>query len=112
MEKVYITADEITSVSCDKEFQETSINWYREDDEIEIFTTDITMVTKMKNIMKKSPLAYKCFYYNTDVSEDNRPRGYFFTCDKSLLTFRVPSAKEFSDEQRQQMSDRLRGLTN
>lgn len=107
-QKIFISADEIQSVTCFKEFQETAINWYRTDEQAEIFTTDPTMITKLKNIMKRNPESYKCYYRPMNVDETGKPLAYTFVCNKDLISFRTPYLKDLSAEERMAMRDRLR----
>ena len=112
-EKIYVTADEIQSPSCDVESQETSINWLRRDDIAVICTSDPTMVTKLKNIMKEDS-SYKCFYYKNNIDkETGRPIAYQFECEKGLLTFRRKTEKkELSAEERLNVAKRLSRYSN
>lgn len=113
-EKIYITAEEIQSNYCMKEFQETAINFYRTGDEAEIFTTDPTMITKLKNIMLRDPDSYRCYYYKNNVDRiSGKPIGYTFICNKSLISFRIASDKrELSDEEKVEVAKRLSRKTN
>lgn len=111
-EKVYITAEEIDTPCCDKDSQETSINWCRDEDIAQICSSDITFVTKMKNMMLRDPEHYRCYYYKSNLDKNsNRVICYCFEVPKSLLTFRVGSdrrGKNLSDEEKIERKNRLK----
>lgn len=110
-ERIYITADQIQSTSCHKECQETSIHWLRTDEEVTIFTTDPTMITKLKNLMIKNPEAYQCYYLKGNIDEHNKPYAYNFVCDKSLVTLRSKQfTREYDEEERKVLYERLTGI--
>jgi hypothetical protein len=112
-DKIYVTADEIGNISRFREEQETAINWFRDDDTITICTSDPTMVTKLKNVMKRDPDNYKCYYLKTNIV-DGALGNYFFEMPKNLLTFRVATSgsedrQPMSEEQRAAVGRRLHG---
>ena len=113
-EKIYITdVSQIESISCDRREQETSINWLRDDDIIEICTSDLTMVTKLAKMVEKDPNNYKCFYYECNRDkETGRLGNYFFEIPKKLLSFRVGSEskakKNLTADQRKVIAERFR----
>ena len=49
------TPDELESVVCGVEEQETSVTRYRGDDTWDVWTSDNTVLTKMKKLMAASP---------------------------------------------------------
>ena len=108
-DRVYVTFDEIQAPSCDIDSQETVISWTRRDNLATISTSDPTMVTKLKNIMKDNP-SYQCWHYKNNIdSETGRPFAYEFSCDKSLISFRKKaSERQLTDEARQQIARRLK----
>ena len=111
--KIYITADEIQSIFCFREEQETAINWFRDDEIATVCTSDPTMITKLKNVMKRDPENYKCYYYDTNIVNGSLG-NYFFEMPKQLLTFRVASnyveeRTPMSEEARAIVKERLNG---
>lgn len=113
-EKIYITADQIQSITAiDKESQETAINWYRNEEDIQICTSDPTMITKLKNIMLRNPDSYKCYYLSSNIDSKGKPIAYTFECSKKLLTFRGNlGTKELDEDERMSIAERLRRKTN
>ena len=111
--KIYVTAEEIQTPICEKESQETAINWLREEEKASICTSDPTVVTKLKNIMMEDD-SYTCFYYSSNVDKvTGRPLVYQFECDKSLISFRRKvNKKELSEEEKLNIVKRLRSLRN
>ena len=112
--KIYITADKIESVTCDRHNQETAINWLRDDDIMEICSSDNTFITKMKRIMERDPNNYKCFYYEGNRDKQTGKLGnYFFEAPKSLLSFRSGDKKkrdkrELTEDERNAIRERFR----
>lgn len=86
--------------------QETTIQFNRQEDVAHICTSDTTMKTKLDKICKNNPTYWKL------ISDD----GVFSTYEctpKSLISFRSKvKQREFTDEQRQIMADRLRAARN
>lgn len=82
--------------------QETTIQFSRQEDIAHVCTSDSTMKTKFDKLCKNSPKHWKL------ISDD----GIFSTYEcapKSLISFRSKvTQREFTDEQRQAMADRLR----
>ena len=94
MKKIYLTYDQLDTVECSKNEQETAINWLRTDDLMTICTSDLTMVTKLSKLMAKDPDNYKCYVYDVNMNpETGRYGNYFFEVPKSLLSFRGHSKK-------------------
>ena len=112
--KIYITdASQIETISCDRREQETAINWLRDDDIVEICTSDLTMVTKLARMVAKDPDNYKCFYYecNRD-SETGKLGNYFFEVPKKLLSFRTggegKTKKNLTADERKAIAERFK----
>lgn len=108
--RIYVTADQIGSVSTDRDSQETNINWLRDDQILSVETSDNTFVTKMKNIMERDPQNYKCYYYASNVDKKTgKVCAYVFEVDKKLLNFRVASnRKELTAEEKEALRQRLK----
>lgn len=107
--RIYITVDEIDSVKCDMEEQETAINWLRDDDHIEIVSSDNTFITKMKRAMKRNP-DIKCYYYENNRDKESGKLGnYFFEAPIKSITFkRNKKSRNLSDEQRKRIGERFK----
>lgn len=112
--RIYVTdASQIESISCNRCEQETAINWLRDDDIIEICTSDLTMVTKLARMVEKDPDNYRCFYYESNRDkETGRLGNYFFEIPKKLLSFRTGSEgktkKNLTADQRKAIAERFR----
>lgn len=108
-DKIYITADEIENTNCDKESQETVISFERDSDRLIINSSDNTFLTKMKSIMQRDPVSYKCYYYAGNKDKvTGKVSNYVFETDKKLLTFRVASSKkELTDEEKEAFKQRM-----
>lgn len=91
--------------------QETHIHWMRSDSYAEVFTTDKTTMTKLDRLCEESPENYKLQEVGTlkgvAVSKTYR------ISDKKLVSFRSRKiTRELTDEQRQELADRLRKSRN
>lgn len=110
-EKIYITHEQIEDISCTRCEQETSINWFRDDDIAVVCTSDFTVVTRISKAMAKDPKNYRCYYYecNRDT-ETGRLGNYFFEIPKKLISFHAKreSKKTISEEQRKAIAERFR----
>lgn len=84
---------------------ETVINVNRTDDRIEIYSSDNTMITKIKRAALKNPKEWKCWESDRDVK--GRLRGYFFSAPKKALSFRGGNKKDITEEQREAIRARF-----
>lgn len=108
--KIYLTPDQIDNVSCEKECQETSINWLREDKLAIICTSDNTFITKMRRTMERGTGEIKCYTYEDNIDKSTgKYFSLFFECPKSLVAIRAKSKdkKEHSIEEKFNMIKRL-----
>lgn len=98
------TADELEPVDCSGDEQEITFSAYRADDRFDIWVSDNTMLTKIKNAMKRAPEAYKL----EDIvwSKEGTVAGYKFSMPKNLLRFGSPV--KFSQEQIEANAARLK----
>ncbi len=95
---------ETASVSIDE--QETTIQFNRTDNCARICTSDSTMKTKYDKLCKNNPKHWK------KISDDGCFSKYECT-PKSLISARSKvTEREYTDEQRQAMADRLRESRN
>lgn len=113
-QKIYITdPDKIESVKCDCECQETSINWIRGDKLATVCVSDNTTLTRLIKAMRNDPENYKCYYYKSSVDRDSgKLMNYFFEFPNKLLSFRAHIHREYTDEQKAEMGNRMRAWRN
>lgn len=97
------TADDLGIMDVAGEEQETTISWYRRDAVASVYTSDNTMLTKMKKLMAKSS---DCKLKDITWSKDGEPTGYFFEVPVRFV--KVLKPKEVSEEQRAALSERLK----
>lgn len=108
-QKIYITdPDKIESVKCEMECQETSVHWVRGDTHAIVCVSDNTVLTRLVRAMKNDPDNYKCYYYESSRDRDSgKLANYFFEVPHKLVSFRSKVHREYTDEQRAAMRDRL-----
>lgn len=108
-ERIYITnPDEIDSIDCEMESQETAINWCRRDTNCTVCVSDNTSLTRFVKAMRNDPESYKCYYYESNRNNKSGKLGnYFFEFPHRLLSYRSQSTREYTDEQREEMRNRL-----
>lgn len=100
----YITITELKSISVPVSEQETTISYGRNEDECEIYTSDNTVVTKLKKVWEANPSGYKCkVVYDTN----KEIVGYFFYTLKKNITYRSGIKREVSEEQREKARERF-----
>lgn len=83
--------------------QETTIVLSRTEDKMSIWTTDNTMVTKLRALMNKNPEDYKLINIST---YNGAPAAYEFEAPKKLLSLR--NTMNLTDEQRAALGERLK----
>lgn len=90
------------------EEQETVINWLRVDDVIQIYTSDNTMLTKLKKLMASGPDQYTL----TEVGYyEGNPCSITVTAQLRCLSLRAGNKRDLSEEERQALSDRMKQIT-
>jgi hypothetical protein len=58
--------------------------------------------------MRNDPENYKCYYYESNRDKDTGKLGnYFFEFPHKLLSYRAKSTREFTEEQKDAMRERL-----
>ena len=95
----------ITGVSADE--QETTINFSRTDKEAEIYTSDNTVLTKIKNMFSSDDCEWKL----KNVVKDRKGNvvSVFFSVPKKLISLRAKTVKSsLTDEQKQAAAERLK----
>lgn len=99
------TADDLGIMDVAGDEQETTISWYRRDSVASVYTSDNTMLTKMKKLMAKSS---DCKLKNITWGKDGEPTGCFFEVPVRFV--KVLKPKEVSEEQRAALSERLKAM--
>ena len=95
----------ITGVSADE--QETTINYGRTDKEAEVYTSDNTVLTKIKNMFNSDDCEWKLKDVVKD--QDGNVVGVFFIVPKKLISLRAKTVKSsLTDEQRRAAAKRLK----
>ena len=95
----------ITGVSTDE--QETTINFSRTDKEAEVYTSDNTVLTKIKNMFSSDDCEWKL--KNVVKDRDGNVVGVFFIVPKKLISLRAKTVKSsLTDEQKQAAAERLK----
>ena len=95
----------ITGVSTDE--QETTINYGRNDEEAEVYTSDNTVLTKIKNMFSSDDCEWKL----KNVVKDRKGNvvSVFFSVPKKLISLRAKTVKSnLTDEQRRAAAERLK----
>ena len=91
----------------DSDERETTINFSYNEDKATIYTSDNTVITKIKKCMIKDPKQWECCEAGR---ANDRPTGYFFTTSKSNIRFRSlieKEKKELTEEERKALGERL-----
>lgn len=84
------------------EEQETSILFTRNEKFATVYASDSTSITKLDRLCKQSPTMWKCI-------EETKYGKRYICEDKSLISFRSKKAeRNLTDEQREQLAERLR----
>lgn len=108
---IITNVNDIKTVKVNKDEQETIISFSRDDEEAEIYTSDNTVLTKLKKKLAKDPKNYLC--YEGPKDENDNVTGYFFKCPKKFIRFGTASnRKPLSDSQKQAISDRFKKNKN
>lgn len=96
-------------ISVSLEEQETTINYCRTENTIDIWTSDRTVMTKLDKLCETAPDNYKLIKENRAMIDHETilSKEYQIT-DKTLLSFR-PKKRSLSDEQKTTLANRLNG---
>lgn len=86
--------------------RETTINFLQKEDFMEIFTSDNSIMNKIKKIMKVNPEEWECYEGSRGV--DGAITGYFIKAPKKYVNLRKPSARYMSESERLAKSEMLR----
>lgn len=90
--------------------QETTISFSRDGKEADVWTSDVTMMTKLDKRCKESPNEYICIEVGKTLDGLLANKRYTIK-NKRLVSFRSATTKrEISDEQRNALAQRMRSL--
>lgn len=106
--KMYTVDDLVAFPNNPLDEQETSIVFERNSDRMTIWTSDNTMVTKLRGLMTKSPEEYILRSIST---YDGQPVAYEVEAPKEFLSFRsVRVTRTMTEEQRIANSERMKAM--
>lgn len=88
--------------------QETTISFSRDGKEADVWTSDITMMTKLDKLCSDSPNEYKCIEVGRSLDGLLTNKRYTIK-NKRLLSFRSGTVKRnMTEEQRAKAAERLK----
>lgn len=88
--------------------QETTISFSRDQQEVDIWTNDRTMITKLDNLCKSYPSTYICKDTGKNSAGEVMCKRYKMT-DKSLLSFRTKKKTyDLTDEEKAERAERFK----
>lgn len=90
------------------EEQETLISWSRNDAKIKIYTSDNTMLTKLRKLLNNAPENYILVHVEND--QDGNPYSVTFEANANCVSLRQGKEKNFSEEFRQELSERMKAM--
>lgn len=106
--KTYTVDDLVAFPNNPLDEQETSIVFERNSDKMTIWTSDNTIVTKLRGLMTKSPEEYILRSIST---YDGQPVAYEVEAPKEFLSFRsVRVTRTMTEEQRIANSERMKTM--
>ena len=106
--KTYTVDDLVAFPNNPLDEQETSIVFERNSDKMIIWTSDNTIVTKLRGLMTKSPEEYILRSIST---YDGQPVAYEVEAPKEFLSFRsVRVTRTMTEEQRIANSERMKAM--
>ena len=90
--------------------QETTISFSRDNNDVDVWTSDTTMMTKLDRLCENSPNEYRCIEVGKSLDGLLANKRYTIK-NKKLVSFRSATTKrEISDEQRKALAQRMRDL--
>ena len=95
--------EELEAVHVTMEEAETTININRAENTAIVWTSDNTVLTKMKKLMAASP--EECKLVQVAWNKDGTPAGYEFSLPKKCVKFSAP--RKMSEEQRAALAERF-----
>lgn len=91
------------------EEQETHINFSRNDEWIEIYTSDTLMITKLFKLQKSADTEWKIKHVHK--LQNGEIIGYTFSCPAKCLSFRKKAVtRNYTEEQRREFGERMKGI--
>ena len=91
--------------------QETTISFNRISEQVDVWTNDRTMITKLDKLCNSSPTMYRCKNVGKNKEGEVMDKQYVIT-DKRLLSFK-PKRREcapLTDEQKEARAERLKAF--
>lgn len=114
MTNVKTILNENFTLSVPASEQETCINWYRNDDTAEIYTTDNTMLTKLKKLISSAPENYEVLDigYNSTRDEDGNiikttPCSVTIKTPLKCISLRQGKERTYTEEERKALKERM-----
>ena len=107
-DKVKLELPEI--INCEKSEQETIITKMRDDDYIQIYTCDNTMLTKLKKLMAAEGGQYEVV--SVEHFGDGSVSGVTVRAPERCLSLRAGKTRELSDEEREALAARMREISS
>lgn len=90
------------------EEQETIIRWYRDEDKATIYTSDLTMMTKLDKLAESSE---EWTLVHTSYFKDKTIADKTYECPKKLVSFRAKTyVSTMTEEQKKVAAERLRSV--
>lgn len=105
-----VSIEELVIRGVDVSEQETTINFGRNDEEMEVYTSSNLTLTKIKRIFRQENHEWKLKEVIKDL--DGNVVGVFFTAPKNLINFtsRKREGREFTEEERAELAEKMRSL--
>lgn len=91
------------------EEQETHINWSRGDARAQIYTSDVTTMTKLDKLVSAKDTEWKLEKEYRE--KDGRVHGKFYSCPVEFISFRSKRVT-ISEEHKKASSERMRSLNH
>ena len=92
----------------DLEEQETIIQWMRGEEEVRVYTSDSTMLTKLKKAAGAEGAAWRC---ERVEKCDGCVVGLIARAPLRCVSLRAGAKKDLSDEERAALSERMKKIT-
>lgn len=99
--------DELHITGNSAEEREVTVTASADEDVIHIYTSDDSYLTKFKKLMSANP---KWKIIRVTHNSDGSVPGVMLEAPKNCLSFRAGLEREYTDEQRAAMRDRLRNI--
>ena len=90
--------------------QETTISFSRDSEQVDIWTNDRTVITKLDKLCKSNPTTYRCVDIGYSMGEHEVMCKKYACSDKSLISFK-PKRRQcapLTDEQKAERTERLK----